>query len=101
MDAVRQQLKLFRRQYNLYMKTIVSLKNNLISLADKVFPSIYELFTSPGKDDSPPKWVDLFYTFWYANCITNLSMNAFADRYRKWCKRKGNVSVRRKRKTSI
>ena len=32
MDTVRQQLKLCSRQYNLYMKTVVSLQNNLISL---------------------------------------------------------------------
>ena len=30
MDTVRQQLKLCSRQYNLYMKTVVSLQNNLI-----------------------------------------------------------------------
>lgn len=36
-DALRQQLKLFSRQYNLYMKNSVALSNNLISLTDKVF----------------------------------------------------------------
>ncbi len=39
MDTVRQQLKLCSRQYNLYMKTVVSLQNNLISLTDKTFPA--------------------------------------------------------------
>ena len=38
MDTIRQQLKLFSRQYNLYMKNNVSLQNNLISLSDKTFP---------------------------------------------------------------
>lgn len=37
-DSLRQKLNLFIRQYNLYMKSVVSLKNNLISLTDKVFP---------------------------------------------------------------
>lgn len=38
MDAVRQQLKIFSRQYNLYMKSRVALQSNLISLTDKGFP---------------------------------------------------------------
>ena len=42
MDTVRQQLKLCSRQYNLYMKTVVSLQNNLISLTDKTFPGVKE-----------------------------------------------------------
>ena len=46
MDTVRQQLKLCSRQYNLYMKTVVSLQNNLISLTDKTFPGVNELFSS-------------------------------------------------------
>ena len=32
MDTLRQQLKLCSRQYNIYMKTVVSLQNNLISM---------------------------------------------------------------------
>ena len=36
-EAVREQLKLSSRQYNLYMKNVVALQNNLISLTDKVF----------------------------------------------------------------
>ena len=71
------------------MKTIVSLQNNLISLADKVFPGVNELFTSPDKDDGHQKWVDFFYTFWHADCIANVSEKFFTDRYQKWCKRKG------------
>ena len=49
MDTVRQQLKLCSRQYNLYMKTVVSLQNNLISLTDKTFPGVNELFSSPER----------------------------------------------------
>lgn len=37
MDALRQQLKIFSRQYNLYIKSCVALQSNLISLTDKVF----------------------------------------------------------------
>lgn len=89
LDTVRQHLKLFSRQYNLYMKTIVSLQNNLISLADKVFPGVNELFTSPDKEDGHQKWIDFFYTFWHADCIADVSKKSFTDRYQKWCKRKG------------
>ena len=38
MDTIKQQLKLFSRQNNLYMKNNVSLQNNLISPSDKTFP---------------------------------------------------------------
>ena len=86
-DSIRQQLKLFSRQYNLYQKSIVSFTNNLISLTDKVFPSINELFTSPEKSNGHLKWVDFVTTFWHCDCVCGVSENAFVERYRKWCKR--------------
>ena len=93
-DALRQQLKLFSRQYNLYMKNSVALSNNLISLTDKVFPGVNELFSSPEKADGHRKWVDFVETFWHCDCISLVSEKAFIERYRKWCKRKGyNFSV--------
>lgn len=93
-DALRQQLKLFSRQYNLYMKNVVALKNNLLALTDKVFPGVNELFSSPEKADGHRKWVDFIETFWHCDCISLVSEKAFIERYRKWCKRKGyNFSV--------
>lgn len=89
MDAVRQQLKLFSRQYNLYMKTVVSLQNNLISLLDKTFPGANELFSSPERADGRRKWVDFVTTFWHCDYVTRVSERAFTERYQKWCKRKG------------
>lgn len=89
MDAVRQQLKIFSRQYNLYMKSSVALQNNLISLADKVFPGVNALFTSPERADGHHKWVDFITTFWHCECISRVSENTFVERYRKWCKRIG------------
>lgn len=88
-DAVRQQLKLFSRQYNLYMKTSVSLQNNLISLLDKTFPGANELFNSPTRADGHQKWIDFVIAFWHCDCITRISQQAFTERYKKWCKRKG------------
>ncbi len=87
MDAVRQQLKLYSRQYNLYMKSSVALQNNLISLSDKVFPGVNELFSSPERSDGHQKWVDFFTTFWHAECIARVNEKSFTERYQKWCKR--------------
>ena len=89
MDTVRQQLKLCSRQYNLYMKTVVSLQNNLISLTDKAFPGVNELFSSPERAGGHQKWVDFVMTFWHCDCICRVSEKAFTERYQKWCKRKG------------
>lgn len=88
-DTVRQQLKLFSRQYNLHMKTVVSLQNNLISLLDSVFPGINELFTSPMRDDGHQKWVDFVCTFYHRDCVSGVNNSAFSERYHKWCARKG------------
>ena len=88
-DTLRQQLKLFSRQYNLYMKTSVMLQNNLISLLDKTFPGANELFDSPTRVDGHQKWVDFVTAFWHCDCITRISQQAFTERYQKWCKRKG------------
>ena len=87
--SVRQQLKLLSRQYNLYMKTSVALQNNLISLLDKTFPGGNELFDSPTRADGHQKWVDFIADFWHCDCINHMSEEAFTERYRKWCKRKG------------
>ncbi len=89
MDTVRQQLKIFSRQYNLYMKSSVALQSNLISLTDKVFPGVNELFTSPARPDGHQKWVDFITTFWHSECISQVSEKSFVERYQKWCKRMG------------
>ena len=96
MDAIRQQLKIFSRQYNLYMKSSTALQNNLISLADKVFPGVNEMFSIPERTDGHQKWIDFFTTFWHCECISLVSEEVFIERYRKWCKRKGyNFSERK------
>ena len=96
MDTLRQQLKLFSRQYNLYMKTSVSLQNNLISLLDKSFPGANDYFDSPARADGHQKWVDFAADFWHCDCVACLSQKAFTERYQKWCKRKGyNFSVKK------
>jgi len=86
---MRQQLKLTCRQYNFYMKQVIQQQNNLVSLSDKVFPRVNEIFSSPARKDGRQKWVDFFATFWHCDCIARVSESAFVERYRKWCKRKG------------
>ena len=81
MDTMRQQLKIFSRQYNLYMKSSVALQSNLISLIDKVFPGVNELFSSPERADGHQKWVDFITAFWHGKCVTCMSEKAFTARY--------------------
>lgn len=88
-EAARLKLKQFSRQFNLYTKMKVQLKNNLIALLDQVFPGVNEIFTSPARPDGREKWVDFIATFWHCECIAGMSEAAFIERYRKWCKRLG------------
>ncbi len=71
------------------MKTVVSLQNNFISLTDKTFPGVNELFSSPERTDGHQKWVDFVMTFYHCDCICHVSEKAFTERYQKWCMRKG------------
>lgn len=89
MGTIRQQLKLCSRQYNIYMKTVLSMQNNLISLTDKTFPGVNELFSSPSRADGHQKWIDFVMTFWHRDCVCRISEKAFTTRYEKCCKRKG------------
>ena len=89
MGATRQQLKLFSRQYNLHMKTVNGLQNNLISLLDKTFPGVNGIFTSVARDDGHQKWVDFVMQFWHCDLVAKVSLDAFVKRYQKWCKNKG------------
>jgi transposase len=87
MDAVRQNLKTFSRQYNLYIKTKTALKNNLVALLDQSFPGANNLFDSPARADGHQKWVDFVMEFWHCKCVAGLSEKVFTERYRKWCKK--------------
>jgi len=89
MDITRQQLKLFSRQYNLHMKTVTALQNNLISLLDATYPNVNRLFTSPARDDGTQKWVDFAMHFWHVDLVAKVKFENFADRYLKWCQRNG------------
>jgi transposase len=89
MDTIRYQLKTLNRQQGLYSKTKTMMKNNLIALLDQTYPGINDLFDSPVRDDGSQKWVDFAATFWHVDCVRKMSLAAFTERYRKWCKRHG------------
>lgn len=89
MDTIRYQLKSMNRQYGLYSKNKVAFKNNLIALLDQTYPGVNDLFDSPVRADGSQKWVDFAASFWHVDCVRNMSQSAFAERYRKWCKRNG------------
>ena len=44
-----------------------------------------------GRRDGTQKWVDFTYAFWHVDCVRRHSLNAFSERYRKWCKRHGYI----------
>ena len=89
-EEIRQTLKAFSRQYNKYNKIKSMLTNNLISLLDQTFPDLKDLFTSPAREsDGHEKWLDFTARFWHCECVGDLSLNAFLESYRKWCKKSG------------
>jgi len=84
-ESVRKKLKLFSRQYNLCIKTVHALENNLTSLLDKTFPGVTKFFTSQKKKNGRQKWVDFATTFWHANIVSAMDKDAFATKYQEWC----------------
>lgn len=85
-DKQRDQLKTLNRQFDFYTKNKTAIKNNLISLLDQTFPGVNAFFSSPARSDGSQKWVDFVTSFWHVDCIRNMSLNAFTERYRKFCK---------------
>jgi transposase len=89
-DELRKTLKVYNRQLSQYAKLKTALKNNLISLLDQTFPDVNKLFTSPAREsDGHEKWIDFVARFWHCECVSSLSLRAFSERYRKWCRKNG------------
>lgn len=88
MDEIRNQLKTMNRQFGFYMKHKTAMKNNLIGILDQTYPGVNTYFDSPAREDGSQKWVDFASTYWHVDCVRKLSLNAFADHYQKWCKRR-------------
>ena len=89
MDTIRYNLKTLNRQFQLASKQRTASPNNLIALLDQSFPGIRKCFDSPVRSDGTQKWVDFAHAFWHVDCVRKQSLNAFSERYRKWCKRHG------------
>ena len=89
MDTIRYDLKTLHRQFQLSSKTRTALNNNLIALLEQSYPGVNRYFDSPVRPDGSQKWVDFVDTFWHVDCVASLSRSAFAERYRKWCRRHG------------
>ena len=87
MDTIRYELKTLHRQFQLSSKTKTALNNNLIALLEQSYPGANRYFDSPVRPDGSQKWVDFADTFWHVDCVAKVSLNAFTERYRKWCKR--------------
>ena len=87
---IRKMLKTYHRQYGQYLKLKVSLKTNLITLLDEVFPGVNTLFANaPRKSDGHEKWVDFAVKFWHRECVCSSSESVFSKRYQKRCSRHG------------
>ena len=89
MDTIRYDLKTLNRQFQLASKQCTACSNNLIALLEQSFPGIRKCFDSPVRSDGTQKWVDFAHTFWHVDCVRKQSLNAFSERYRKWCNRHG------------
>lgn len=89
MDTTRYELKTLNRQFQLASKNKVAFTNNLTALLDTSYPNIRNHFTSPARKDGSQKWVDFVVTFWHVDCVRSVSLNAFTERYQRWCKRHG------------
>lgn len=89
MDTKRYQLKTLNRQFGLYSKNKIALKNNLIALLDQTYPNVNNLFDSHARSNGSQKWVDFAETFWHVDLVRKISQNAFTEKYRKFCKKHG------------
>lgn len=86
-DTVRYALKTLNRQFHLAVKSRTACANNLISLLEQTYPGIRDNFESPVRPDGSQKWVDFAHAFWHVDCVRKLSLNAFTERYKRWCRR--------------
>lgn len=91
MDSTREQLKTMNTQFDFFMKQKTAAKSNLIALLDQTYPGVNKLFDSPVRADGSEKWVDFAYSFWHVDCVRKLSLNAFKERYKPFCKKHGYI----------
>lgn len=95
-EETRMALKSCYRQYQQSMALRTMLKNSLISSLDLTFPDVNKLFTSPARNNGCEKWVDFVGDFWHSECVSHFSENVFAERYSRWCQKRGYNFTRTK-----
>jgi len=61
---------------------------NLIGILNQTYPGVNTYFDSPARSDCSQKLVVFATTCWHVDCVRKMSLNAFTDHYRQWCKRK-------------
>jgi transposase len=89
-DETRKALRTYNRQLSEYEKIKTMLKNNLISLADQVFPGVNRLFSSPARpSDGHEKWIDFLGHFWHCEGVESMKQPVFVKHYEKWCRKNG------------
>lgn len=88
MDENRERLKNMNTQFDFFMKQKTATTCNLISLLDLTYPGVNKFFSSPTRSDGSTKWVDFAYSFWHVDCVSKISLSAFKERYKAFCKRK-------------
>lgn len=86
-DTLRDNLKSAVRQFNFEDKTLSAHTNRLYALLERTFPRIDEFFNSPSKSNGHQKLIDFVIEFWHNNCVSDLSLSKFTERYRKFCKK--------------
>ena len=88
-EATRQKLLEFSRQLDNSNKLLTAQKNNLQAIVSVTFPGVRKLLKSNAREDGHIKWVDFVCEFYHCDVVKKLSEEAFAQKYRAWCKRKG------------
>lgn len=88
-EETRLLLKTQSRMYERITTTATALKNGLIALSDQTFAGVNLAFDHTTKSiEGHLKWVDFFMHYWHRDCVCKLTLEAFIESYRGWCKRK-------------
>jgi transposase len=86
-ETLRDNLKSFVRQFNFEDKTLSMHKNQLYALLERTFPRIDGIFTSDAKPNGHQKLVDFVIQFWHNDCVADLSLSKFTEKYRNFCRK--------------
>ena len=100
LEIIRNEIKIYSRQYCFLTKSIHSFENNLIVMLDQTMPGVHRLFPSRKQKNGRQKWVDFANHYWHLENITDKSEEEFLEDYKNWCK-KGNYKFKRKKACEV